>query len=256
MARAYPHEVLIAGEVYGLERILKEDFFSVNVLYRGPGNDRYVLKLSDFRFLMGLLLRPLAWLMSRHEYRIYQRLAGIPGIPELGPRIGTRGYLHRFIEGRTLSELKQGEPLPADFFPRLGETLAAVHAARVFYADLDKKGNIICGYDGRPYLIDFQISMYFPAIGGALGRLLDRVFARLAREDVYHLYKQKRRYQPELMSEQERQLSRRSRFSENYNRYFGKPYRRVKRLIYPKGSNDIIWFKYRREQRGRGRPGD
>lgn len=256
MGRAYPAEVDIGGTAYAYERVLKEDFFSVNVLYRSAQGGRYVLKLSDFRFLLGLLLRPLASLMSRHEYRIYERLSGIPGIPELGPRLGRRGYLHRFVEGRTLSEIRQGEALPGDLFEHLGETLEAIHAARVFYADLDKRGNIIVGEDGRPYLIDFQISLYFPAKGGALGRLLDRIFLRLAREDVYHLFKQKRRYQPELLTERERELARRSRFSENYNRYFGKPYRRLKRVIYPKGSNDIIWFKHRRGGRRRGRPGD
>jgi len=52
----YPSRVTIAGQVYTFERILKDDFFSLNILYENHSNPRYVLKVSDFRFLLGFLL--------------------------------------------------------------------------------------------------------------------------------------------------------------------------------------------------------
>ncbi len=253
--RDYPARITIDGHDYDYEKVLKEDFFSVNVLYHHAG-DRYVLKLSDFRFVFGFLLRPLAVLMSAHEYAIYRRIADIEGIPALGPRLGRRGYLHHFIPGRTLAELaglpreQRGQDLPEDFFTRLGKTLKAVHGRRIFYADLDKRGNIILGDDGHPWLIDFQICLYFSPGRGPWGRLKDRLLARLCREDIYHLYKQKRRYQPQLLSAHEIQLATRSGFSRHYNRWLGNPYRRVKRLIYPKGSNDLIWYKWKQRRHG------
>ncbi|MCA9481881.1 MAG: hypothetical protein KC545_16170, partial [Nitrospira sp.] len=73
--RQYPDSVTIEGQVYDFERILKDDFFSVNVLYQNQSGQRYVLKLSDFRFLLGWLLRPVAGWISRREYRIYQMVA-------------------------------------------------------------------------------------------------------------------------------------------------------------------------------------
>ncbi|MBI4859316.1 MAG: hypothetical protein HY815_03515, partial [Candidatus Riflebacteria bacterium] len=83
--RTYPDQTTIDGELYRYEKILKEDFFSVNVLYKADSGKRYVLKLSDFRFIFGIFLRPLAMLVSRHEYRIYSMVADIPGVPRLGP---------------------------------------------------------------------------------------------------------------------------------------------------------------------------
>ncbi len=252
--RDYPASIAIDGLDYVYEKILKEDFFSVNVLYR-HGADRYVLKLSDFRFVFGILLRPLAMLMSAHEYAIYRRVADIEGVPKLGPRLGRRGYLHRFIPGRTLNELaglpreQRQEVLPVDFFNRLRQTLAAVHARRIFYADLDKRGNIILGDDGRPWLIDFQICLHLSPGSGPWGRFKDRLLARLCREDIYHLYKQKRRYQPQLLSAEEAALATRTGFSRHYNRWFGTPYRRLKRLLYPKGSNDLIWYKWKKQRK-------
>ena len=107
VTRSYPSRAEIYGEEYRFDRILKEDFFSVNVLYRNQEGGQYVLKLSDFRFVLGWLFRPLAGWISRREYRIYQMVSDIPGIPELGPRHGKRGYFHRFIEGKTLHEIEQ-----------------------------------------------------------------------------------------------------------------------------------------------------
>ena len=93
MSRHYPSELSLNGHHYSVERILKDDFYSVNVLYNSKDTDiKYVLKLSDFRFIFGKLLRPYAMLMSWREYQIYKKVDGITGVPRLGPRFGTRGY--------------------------------------------------------------------------------------------------------------------------------------------------------------------
>ncbi len=243
--RAYPVTLTIDGETYQYEKILKEDFFSINVLYRAESGKRYVLKISDFRFLFGSLLTPLAVLMSRREYKIYSMVADIPLVPELGPRLGIRGYLHRFVEGKTLHELAQqegGRDLRDDFFDRLGNTLREIHRRRIFYLDLNKQGNIIQGDDGAPYLIDFQICIHFKY----RNRLFDRLFDRLIQEDIYHLYKHKKRFRPDLMTEEEMKLATRSELGKAMNRYLGDPYRKIKRCIYPSGSNEIIWYKWRK----------
>lgn len=77
--------------MFAFERILKEGFFSVNVLYKNQDGVRYVLKLSAFRSLFGVLLRPIAALVSLPEYRMYQMVADLEGIPALGSRHGLRG---------------------------------------------------------------------------------------------------------------------------------------------------------------------
>ncbi|MBF0538446.1 MAG: hypothetical protein HQL03_09375 [Nitrospirae bacterium] len=245
--RNYPDEVTIDNTLYKFERVLKEDFFSINLLYNSENNTRYVLKLSDFRFIFGVFLRPLASFFSRREYNIYQRVADIKGIPALGPRHGGRGYLHLYVDGLTLHEFKgRLGKLPDDFFVRLKAIIEELHNRRIFYLDLNKLGNIIVGSDGLPYLIDFQVSIYFKHHRGVLGYVIDKIFKGLIKEDIYHLYKHKRRFQPELMTPQEIDLAKRTGFNQWYNRIFGHPYRKVKRLIYPSGSNEIIWYKWKK----------
>ncbi|MGD9852885.1 MAG: hypothetical protein AB7T38_16665 [Nitrospirales bacterium] len=265
-ARHYPSMVTLDGQDYVFERILKDDFFSVNVLYRNQEGERYVLKLSDFRFVLGWVFRPLAGWISRREYRIYRMVNDIPGIPALGPRYGNRGYFHRYIEGQTLHEIERnlidqfhvvaGDPalanhatsLAVDFFDQLLRIVTAVHQRRIFYADLNKRGNIICSTDGRPYLIDFQICLHLPVRQGWMGRLTERIFQRLAMEDFYHVYKHKKTFQPQLMTEKETQSAQRSDLSKQYRRFLWQPYIVLKRLVYPHGSNETIWYKWKKEK--------
>ena len=266
VTRSYPSRAEIYGEEYRFDRILKEDFFSVNVLYRNKEGGQYVLKLSDFRFVLGWLFRPLAGWISRREYRIYQMVSDIPGIPELGPRHGKRGYFHRFIEGKTLHEIEQcihnqsnalvGNPvfaeytssLAPDFFEQLRAIVQAVHRRRIFYADLNKRGNILCSTEGKPYLIDFQICLPVPVQQGWVGALTEKIFQRLIREDLYHLYKHKQTFQPQGISEKERQLAQRSKLNRGYQCLLWRPYIVLKRVIYPHGSNETIWYRWKNEK--------
>lgn len=246
--RSYPEHTTINGELFRFEKILKEDFFSVNALYKSEKGSRYVLKVSGFNFVLGTLLRPLAFFFSWREYKIYRMVKDLEGIPELGPRCGWSGYFHRYIEGKTLHELQDGSTLPDNFFDDLMALIAQFHQRRIFYLDLNKRGNIIAGDDLKPYLIDFQISLFFKRRGGLLGQIGDRIFNRLIREDIYHVYKHKRHFQPHLMTPEESALATRTNFNILLNKYVGGPYRKVKRLIYPSGSNEIIWYKWKKMQ--------
>lgn len=242
--RSYPQTLEIKGEPYCYEKILKEDFFSVNVLYSAASGSRYVLKISGFGFILGFLLVPFAILMSRREYRIYSMVADLPQVPELGQRFGIRGYLHKFIEGKTLHELEREgkKELPDDFFDTLKETIDELHRRRIFYMDLNKQGNIILGNDGLPYLIDYQVCIDFKY----RNRLFDKLFNLFIREDIYHLYKHKKHFRPDLMTDEEKKLAKRSEFGKLVNRFYGDPYRKIKRKIYPSGSNEIIWYKWKK----------
>jgi len=262
----YPPSVSVEGQVYAFHRILKDDFFSLNLLYKNQANEGYVLKLSDFRFVLGRLFRPVAGWISRREYAIYQMVSDIPGIPTLGPRCGKRGYFHRFIEGKTLHEIERciqersdvvvGHPdfchestlLAPDFFDQLAVIIRHVHQRRIFYADLNKRGNIICSTEGKPYLIDFQICLHMPVRQGWPGVLIEKMFQGLRREDLYHVFKHKKTFQPQLMEAKEQQLAQRTNVNRRYRRYLWHPYIVLKRLIYPHGSNETIWYKWNKQK--------
>lgn len=263
--RHYPSFVTIHGREYSFERVLKDDFFSLNLLYKNQEGQGYVLKLSDFRFVFGWMFRPLASWISRREYRLYQMVSDIPGIPALGPRFGPQGFFHHFVEGKTLHEIERaiqqhskvavGHPafadyetsLASDFFDRLIAIVQEVHRRRIFYADLNKRGNIVCSTEGNPYLIDFQICLHIPLRHGWLGAFAEKIFQRLIREDLYHLYKHKNTFHPVTMTEKERQFAQRSSLNRQYGRFLWHPYVRLKRLIYPHGSNETIWYKWKNE---------
>lgn len=247
-----PRDLHLPDGTYRFTGILKEDFFSINELYEKDGR-QHVLKKSRFRFIGGFLLYPVAMGMSWREYQVYRRVADIPGVPPLGPRVGGSAYFHEFIPGRTLKAVpapsrKKGirRSLDDDFFPRLRATLEEVHRRRIYYLDLAKSDNIIVGDDGRPYLIDFQICIRFPPAGSLLGRLTDPLFQVLRREDFYHYCKHKWRHRKDLLTEDEWPYIHRSRFGSAWRQWIWRPYLAVKRRIYPHGSNEIIWWKWRR----------
>ncbi len=241
-----PSNIVIAGAPLRFEKILKQDFFSINILYRDQRGAGQVLKISEFRGPFGYLLRPLAMLMSRREYRMYQRLALIHGVPIPGPRYGSRGFFHEYVKDVTLFELPKGHPLPEPFWKNLCSTLECIHQKRIIHLDLHKRGNIILGNDGSAYLLDFQISLPFTTRPGWIGRKLDALFEYLKQEDIYHLYKHKRRFQGDRMTADERRLAQRSATNERFSQFIGEPYRKIKRLIYPKGSNETIWYRWKK----------
>ena len=257
MKNRYPESVEIDGDKYELERVLKEDFFSVNGLYINKEGRRYVLKVSDFRFLCGFLFRPLAIFCSRHEHHMYTILQDIPGAPKAGPRVGRRGFLHEFVEGKTLFDVEEENlTLPDGFFDELLVIVEAIHDRYVIYLDLNKRGNIILGTDNKPHLIDFQISINFRGFGFLMGWLKRPLFRTLAREDIYHVYKHKRNMTPDQMREHEWELSHRSKANARMARLIGDPYRKLKRKIYPSESNDTVWYKWRKERHAQRRTTD
>jgi hypothetical protein len=128
------------------------------------------------------------------------------------------------VEGH---DLRRGAPVPDDFFPRLEDGLRAMHARRFAYVDLEKPENVLCGADGRPYLVDFQIAWSFRRCPWPF-TLLRRW---LQEADRYHAKKLQRRLRPDQMSAAELERSRRR---PAHVRLFGNlshPFRRLRRAI-------------------------
>ena len=172
------------GSVPGRVRaVLKEDRYARSTLMEEPGGRLLVWKESILRFPPGFRVPPLAALLARHEADLYERLAGIPGIPRMVSRPTPDSFLREYVEGTTVRE---AAALPPGFFASLEEVLRAVHARGVAYVDLAKEENVIAGADGRAWLVDFQVSI---SREGPLRPLV----ARFQREDLYHLSKMRLR---------------------------------------------------------------
>ena len=210
LAQPPPAELVLRGRRYRLEKVFKHDFFAATALYAaetpGEGFPRLVAKFGRQQDFCGL---PGAWvgrLLRRREERVHRRLDGIVGVQRWAGRLSDSAYALVYMDGRTLDTLRQ--PPPAGFFDHLRTILDAIHARQAAYCDLHKRSNIQVTPDGRPGLIDFQVSVLGPpslALRGLRGRWL----AYLQQMDLYHLYKHKRRLAPQELRPEELDLSRR-----------------------------------------------
>lgn len=236
-----PAAITLADGVYRHLRTFKHDFFAATGLYDGPSG-RVVLKLGRTQSLLGL---PMGWLgewAAEHECDMYRLAEGVAGVPKCFGRLGRTGFAHAFIEGHPLQKREQ---VGDDFFPQLGRMLDELHVRGMAYVDLEKRENILVGTDGRPWLIDFQISYPGPGLDrrikrnwgpGALHRVFPRglrqaLLARLQQGDRYHLLKHRRRHRPDSMSPEEMAASYRVGVSVQFHRRLTRPLTLLRRGI-------------------------
>ncbi len=218
-------EIVVAGRTYRRVKVFKHDFFAATALYQGPAG-KIVLKLGRRARFLGL---PLAWIgrfLVGHEVRLYELVDGIPGVPRFTGRWGDHGFAHEFIEGH---ELTRGDVVDDDFFDRLSATIEALHRLDAAYVDLEKRENILVGDDGRPYLIDFQISWHLPANRGGRTWPARMILRVLQDADRYHLLKHRRRQRPDLLSADEWQASYEPPLSISWHRVLFRPLTRLRR---------------------------
>ncbi len=261
-----PAEITCLGGRYTLEKVLKHDFHAATGLYRRRKTedggqrteDSSVFCLPSFvpcpppsgaqhpaclicksNRRMHFCFLPLGWigrLMAHSEIWNLRRCAGIAEVPQVLARLDSHTYVYEYIEGQSLGEKPK---LPDDFFDRLVAALRQVHARDLVHFDLHKPGNILVDIEGRPHIIDFQISRH---IGDRflLLRCLSAPFRRwLQSYDLYHVYKHKRRLQPRLLTEAEKKLSYNHTPALQIHRAIARPYKKIRRaclrLLYAKG---------------------
>jgi predicted Ser/Thr protein kinase len=225
-----PDSFELDGVTWRLEKHLKADFFASTGRYVAPDGRRVCYKhFHTERYL----IFPLGWAgryMCRREMGFYRLLSGVEGIPELVGRHGRSTLVHQWIDGADLLD-RRGD-VPDDFFDRLAALTDDLHARGVAYVDMNKPDNVLVGDDGRPYLVDFQISFRRPPQRWRLvGRWLFKV---LCREDRYHVCKLKRKMRRDLMSPEELASSYRRSWLLSVHRKFAHPFQRVRRWLLTK----------------------
>lgn len=222
-----PGEILINGCSFALTRSIKHDFFAATGFYEDPSRQRVVLKISRTQDFAGV---PLLWLgkwLCRREQRFYQKLQDLPNVPRLLGVVGETGFVHEYAAGRPLSKDK---PVPDGFFGQLQQLLDELHRRDVAYVDTNKPENILLGDDGRPHLIDFQISWDLEELGDFF---LNRWWLRhLQREDEYHILKHKRRLRPDELTPREFDQAGRKSVLIRLHRFISRPYFLIRRRTF------------------------
>lgn len=237
-------------------RELKDDAFARTQLVRQDGR-LWLRKQYRFRVPLGGLLTPLARHWTRHEIEMGRALAGIEGVPGAPVPLSETCFLRPWIEGRDLREHeREGGALSDRFFDELLALVQAIHRRDVAYADLQKKDNIIVGDEGRPHLIDFQISLRRYRGRSGVRRRWSAWWVRHSQaDDLRHLFKHKRRLRPDLITPDEEARSRkRSPVSWLKRIVYAKTLRPLKRLVYPHGSNETFRFSKAWRERQSRRP--
>jgi len=236
LREAPPAQVEVAGRRYRLVRVFKHDFYAATALYEldpaGGQADaeairKIVVKFGRTQPLCGLDMSWYGRLLHAHEKAIYRELKGVRGVPRWVGSVSETAYAIEYIESRPLDH---DPPPPKGFFDELRKIFDEVHARGVGYCDSNKRSNILVAKDGRPYLIDYQISIRrrddWPR---PLRTIIAAAVEYMIKKDLYHLYKHKRRISPDELTPEEEVLSRRPGGLHGLHRRIAKHYRSIRR---------------------------
>jgi hypothetical protein len=216
--RALPQSFDLHGITYRLVQSVKHDFAAATGFYEDGSGNRVVLKIGRTASVLGLPMRWMGRAFCRRELRFYGKLRDLPNVPKIIGTLGDTAFVHEYVHGRPLSA---DRTVPDGFFAQCQALLAELHRRGIAYADTNKAENILLGDDGRPHLIDFQISWDFKFL-----------LTRMQREDLYHILKHKKRLRPdELTPEDLKRLARKS-FLIRLHRALTKPYFMVRRRLF------------------------
>lgn len=224
-----PASVEVDGQPYVRLSVLKHDSWAATAVYE-QGDVRIVCKFNRRHPILGL---PVPWLgawLARREARMFQRLAGDPNVPAgCGPvhvngQVARHAVSHVFIPGRTLLEITAPS---REVIAQLQGLLARLKQNGIAYVDLHKLDNILVGDDGKPYLIDFQISVWLPRIWPVTWLL-----HFLHQLDRYHLLKHVSRLRPDLCDEREHRWVQRRPLLIRAHRCIAIPFRQMRRALF------------------------
>lgn len=185
-----PAEIEVRGCRLRQVSVFKHDSWAATALYRGEGHC-VVCKFNRQEPILGIPMGWLGRLLARREARMLKLLAAEPNVPAGCGAVRVHGrrcvtaVAHEYVPGRPL---RRGDRVDVRFFQELDRLIQGIHDLGIAYVDLHKRENILVGADGRPYLIDFQISVRLPRVWPLRGLL--RI---LQESDRYHLAKHRHR---------------------------------------------------------------
>ncbi len=171
-------------------KLLKKDIFGQVSLIRSEAGPLVRRDTRNAAFAVRWLARHL---LAR-EARALAVLEDLDGVPTL---IRTDGSTldRTWLDG---VPMQRGRPNDIDYFRSASRVVRRMHRLGVVHNDLAKEPNFLLTSDGKPAIIDFQLSWY--------SRDRGPVFRALAREDIRHLLKHKRTYCPERLTKRERAI--------------------------------------------------
>jgi RIO-like serine/threonine protein kinase len=155
-------------------------------------------------FYRNIIGRFLIW----REHKAYKKLQGLEGVPACYGVIDGLALALEEIPSQPLEKHNKNIKLSRTFFDDLKNIVDSFHKMGLAHSDLKNGANVLVGYDGRPYIVDWSASIsqkefrFFP---------LNRIYLRFVLDDYFAIIKLKMRYVPETLTlEERRQYAQRS----------------------------------------------
>ena len=155
-------------------------------------------------FYRNIIGRFLIW----REHKAYKKLQGLEGVPACYGVIDGLALALEEIPSQPLEKHNKNIKLSRTFFDDLKNIVDSFHRMGLAHSDLKNGANVLVGYDGRPYIVDWSASIsqkefsFFP---------LNRIYLRFVLDDYFAIIKLKMRYVPETLTlEERRQYAQRS----------------------------------------------
>jgi hypothetical protein len=228
-----PKLVCVGGEDFEQVSVYKHDSWAATALY-SSGERRIVCKFNRVQPILTLPMRWVGRRLARREAEFLERLSDVPLVPDgLGPvsvdgRVAENAVAHTFVDG---APFRDRNGIAPDFIRQLERLVKDVHRRGIAYVDLHKRENVIVDTDGRPNLVDFQVSL---AIGDRFpwnSRLFRRFVAMMQETDLYHIRKHHLCLFPEEFSAEERRTYASPPGIIGAHRRIAVPLRQLRRLL-------------------------
>jgi serine/threonine protein kinase len=237
--KALPETIKFQGATYSLAKVFKRDFYAATGLYQrsenGEGSaapDKVVFKHYHMDPLWFIPLRWLGRLLWRREMQLGKAVGDVAGVAHILGRFGKSGLVREYIPGQNLREYLVEHDVDAQFFVKLRQSLADVHACGIAHNDLNKPENILVREDGSPVLIDFQIAYKPPQKFPGLKQVGRVVLRYLQQMDWYHLLKHHHRRRPQDFTKEDLEISTRRGILLNLHAWLlRRPYRVIRHLV-------------------------
>jgi serine/threonine protein kinase len=229
-----PAKIEVDNVTYAREEVLKHDSWAATGTYVSASGCRILCKFNRQSSIFGIPMRWLGRILGQREAFFLRELQSVRNVPQLLPPVHIDGQVaphavaREYLPGHPLGDR---EYVGDDFFAQLAEVLQQLHVRGIAYVDLHKRENVIVGDDGRPYLIDFQISQSTATRLPLVGHVSRAVLRMLQHCDRYHMQKLCHRSRPDRLKAMTGSSEVQRPWIINLHRCIGVPFRTMRRKL-------------------------
>ena len=148
-------------------------------------------------FYRNIIGRFLIW----REHKAYKKLQGLKGVPGCYGVIDGLALVLEEIPSQPLKKRNKNITLSETFFEDLKNIVDSFHKRGLAHSDLKNGANVLVGYNGLPYIVDWSASLsekeckFFP---------MNHIYRRFVLDDYFAIIKLKMRYIPETLTPEEK----------------------------------------------------